>query len=344
MGDASTATTIGNVQALRAFAAIAVVLGHTFFLPPQFRFFEGVPLFFVISGFIMTYISRGGAPDFMRNRIVRIVPLYWVATLAYLLMLIFTGGTGILGQHALGILQSLLFIPYNDTPTTMFPFLGPGWTLNLEMYFYAVFAVALVFSNRWAPLVAALVIGGVFLLAHTPGLPSRLAFYGHEEIAFFIYGIGAYYLWAAVPVDVFIRFRRWVVAAGLAIGCAYIALPFLQPTSPLYTLFGPPALVLAALSLHKAGVRLRTTGVLVFLGNASYAIYLCQYFVLNNMWTVRSIWPAIDQATNGWVAAASTGLAVLLGIFVHLKVEKPLTIWARQRFKRTASAHAVTSP
>src|SRR4051812_42255496 len=44
----------------------------------------GVDIFFVISGFIMwTSVERRGgmsAREFLKNRIIRIVPLYWAAT------------------------------------------------------------------------------------------------------------------------------------------------------------------------------------------------------------------------------------------------------------------------
>ena len=52
----------------------------------------GVDLFFVISGFIMVYVSRdvfgkpGAAIDFLHRRIIRIVPLYWIATGAFVLL------------------------------------------------------------------------------------------------------------------------------------------------------------------------------------------------------------------------------------------------------------------
>src|SRR5271168_4060937 len=49
---------------------------------------SGVHIFFVISGFIMVHISwesfgkRAASADFLRRRIIRIVPLYWLGTVA----------------------------------------------------------------------------------------------------------------------------------------------------------------------------------------------------------------------------------------------------------------------
>ena len=85
---------IVSIQYLRAAAAIAVVVYHQF-QGKAHGLFDlgkyGVDLFFVISGFIMVAMteSRHTTPlDFLKDRIVRIVPLYWTATLlAFLLLL-----------------------------------------------------------------------------------------------------------------------------------------------------------------------------------------------------------------------------------------------------------------
>jgi exopolysaccharide production protein ExoZ len=153
---------ISNIQALRAWAALGVVFYHTAFVAPGVGHtdFLGVTIFFVISGFITTHITRESAAGFMTARLVRIVPLYWIATLA---TLIWTG-VGFanpfytfpvwarllaISPHALlawfatqfsavfdrnmlyHLASSALFLP-----TTQPPVLGVGWTLNIEMFFY----------------------------------------------------------------------------------------------------------------------------------------------------------------------------------------------------------------
>ena len=72
---------------LRGLAALAVVVYHTAYLiNGAHTDFLGVCVFFVISGFIMTLVSRETADRFLVKRLVRIVPLYWICTVACVLM------------------------------------------------------------------------------------------------------------------------------------------------------------------------------------------------------------------------------------------------------------------
>ena len=85
-----------SVQYLRAIAALMVAYLH---LPEQIAAYSplltgpswigvtnfgfGVDIFFVISGFIMVATSqRLGPITFLWRRLIRIVPLYWIATMA----------------------------------------------------------------------------------------------------------------------------------------------------------------------------------------------------------------------------------------------------------------------
>ena len=70
-----------SIQHLRAIAAIAVVVSHCW--PNALMAQAGVDIFFVISGFIMWTITAKpiGAVEYWWHRLVRVAPLYWIATL-----------------------------------------------------------------------------------------------------------------------------------------------------------------------------------------------------------------------------------------------------------------------
>lgn len=144
---------LAGVQYARAVAALSVLIFHAaqrsgldFAIGAR-----GVDLFFVISGFIMWTVSieRETTPSaFMIARVKRIVPLYWIAT-SFLVLGALLGAFPTLRQELSGshVLQSLLFIPHVSPGSgEIWPVLVPGWTLNLEMFFYGLFAVSLVLT------------------------------------------------------------------------------------------------------------------------------------------------------------------------------------------------------
>ena len=150
-----------TVQALRAVAALLVVLLHAFETwgervdpsAPGVNWDNGaagVDVFFVISGFVMVISSRrltgkaGAALTFLRHRVVRIVPLYWLMTTVKILAVVALGGvvlrTGLDFNFVAG---SYLFLPVVDSAGHFRPVLPVGWTLTYEFLFYLLFAAAL---------------------------------------------------------------------------------------------------------------------------------------------------------------------------------------------------------
>jgi peptidoglycan/LPS O-acetylase OafA/YrhL len=159
----------------------------------------GVYVFFVISGFIMVHICwnnfgrRGAAANFLLRRIIRIVPLYWLATIA---ALAFHKVSGTHGAHAgwLELVRSLLFIPYHGEDGVWAPILPQGWTLNYEVMFYAIFAAAVAFRRQ----IALPAIGGalgIFTLVGWLLPPGILAYLSSPILLWFVLGIGLAVLW-----------------------------------------------------------------------------------------------------------------------------------------------------
>jgi exopolysaccharide production protein ExoZ len=199
------------LQALRAIAAWLVVADHAVLdvtqgnvrNPATFVAWAmgslGVYVFFVISGFIMTHIcwtdfgQRGASAKFLRKRTIRIVPLYWLATLAAFAFHKVSATHG--ANDALPeLVRSLLFIPYQNDGGGWSPILPQGWTLNYEMFFYAVFAAAIVLPRKAA--IAAIAGGLTIFVIVGPLLPKGILTYlSSPVILFFVIGIGLAVLW-----------------------------------------------------------------------------------------------------------------------------------------------------
>ena len=144
-----------SIQHLRALAALTVVTYHAL----QWRTggFDvgraGVDVFFVISGLVMwtsTTVHPATPLGFIWRRLIRVAPLYWIATLA-------TAGAAwvwpdFLPQILPGwrhLALSLAFIPHFDPKGLPFPTLPLGWTLDYEAIFYLVFAGSLFAPKPW---------------------------------------------------------------------------------------------------------------------------------------------------------------------------------------------------
>ena len=80
----------------------------------------------------------------MRNRVLRIVPLYWLMTSVKVLLLFLSGGSAL---HSIlspeTVVCSYLFLSARNLDGKIEPLTGVGWTLSFEVFFYALFAVAL---------------------------------------------------------------------------------------------------------------------------------------------------------------------------------------------------------
>lgn len=211
MRPAQPGTKFCFLQALRAIAAWLVIADHALIAVTRgepsspvtsiaWTLGEtGVYIFFVISGFIMVHISwddfgrPGAAQRFMRRRIVRIVPLYWLATIgAVVFHRVSANDNAPAGLPEL--LQSLFFIPYYAENVGWRPILGQGWTLNYEMMFYVIFAVALTFPRKLALWGVAVALG-IFTLVGPALLTGILAYLSSPITLWFVLGIGIATLW-----------------------------------------------------------------------------------------------------------------------------------------------------
>jgi len=331
MGMRGDGMKIVAVQALRAFAAIGVVLHHA--IPSLNALRSGVDLFFVISGFIMVHTcwaefgETGATAMFLRRRIIRIVPLYWIAT-ALALVIAIIDGTGVGPSW---VTESLLFYPFS----ARMPVLDVGWTLNYEMFFYALFGIALLLPARRTALLAVsavLIAISAFGLAFSVGLPN-IAFPISIEFAF---GMAVGYAYCrGVMLD------KGYATALIVLGAAIIALTGIVNLDPnkdatRVVVWGIPALaIFAGATLPRWHWEGLSSKLMIFLGDSSYSIYLSHALLL-------SVLRLLDYRI--WLPML-VALCVIAGITVHLYIEGPLENFLRQRWTiggRGEPAHATS--
>jgi exopolysaccharide production protein ExoZ len=338
----NTTTKLNNIQVLRAFAAVAVVIFHTGFAFPFLRPFGsfGVDVFFVISGYIMARILETNSDFFFRRRVIRIVPPYWLFTLfLFFISLRLPQLMGSTRASGIELVKSLLFIPFTKGSGLIQPLLFIGWSLNYEMYFYLALTIGLLISRRNAVWIGSAVVL-VTLLACTPFAKSNVLarFYSNEVVLEFLLGIASYYICRAVSDATARRIR--IPALVICLGSALLLialqgiLPDLPPAFRMRFLFlGVPALLLVtSASLLSQGRWDTKLTWLVLIGDASYILYLihpyCEYS-LDRILGPRLHWLRSNTAT-GMVAGVSVSIG--LAVLIHLYCERPTVKFLNRRF------------
>ena len=315
-----------NVQLLRGIAAAMVVLFHAVpwlpfdpAAPPLIqRIFHlwgksGVDLFFVISGFVIMYSqSRAQRPfgAFLRDRALRILPLYWLLTAAFMALLLalpnsFTGQPPLTAERVL-----LSFGMVNWLLLREWPILFVGWTLEYEALFYLLFALAsLILPLRRV----AWVLGPVLALMAAMG-------WVEDMVLEFVAGM----LIARLRIS-----RGHLPHAGLvlALGVILFLLPILgTPVAPRCLYLGIPSVMIVLGAVFLPQVRSRIGD---YFGAASYSIYLGQVFALPAAYRVVQV--LMPDAGYDPKVLAMGAISIALGCLLYSVIEQPMTRWLRAR-------------
>jgi exopolysaccharide production protein ExoZ len=347
-------STLKNLQALRAFAALAVVLYHTRFIFPHMYHFGsfGVDIFFVISGYIMTGIVERNSTFFLRRRLLRIVPPYWFFTV----LLYSVGRVSPRVFHATRVsyhefLKSMLFIPHlkplEGGGSLIEPLLGVGWTLCFEMLFYLSLAVGLLISKRRAVLIGGTIVVLSHLICSYFASKSVIAtFYSSSVIFEFIFGVIAYYFCCAISERNARRFRVGGLVVCIANALALIAIEGLMPRPILVALpralvFGLPSLfmITCAATLYKAKWD-TNIWFFVLLGDASYMLYLLHFFSLYGIDRILAVHWGFLKIDTPLGAFIGISVSVFAAIALHTQIERPFLGALQRRFggKRATTA------
>ncbi|WP_166652379.1 acyltransferase family protein [Enterovirga rhinocerotis] len=353
-------TILPGLQALRAVAALMVVLHHAelnLLLGFGYGVAErlivgaaGVDVFFVISGFIMLVSSRrlfgtaAGARTFMVRRLIRIVPLYWAVTTLYVVVALAIPAA--LARPSSGglILASYLFWPAAAPDGSVAPIVVVGWTLNYEMFFYALFGLAVLLPRRRAiaAVIAALIVIAMAGALLRPG-STALAFWSNPIILEFAAGI--------LLGVVYESGRRLSRPAAFALGAAgaagfliQIGQPFLGGWMRLVGCGLPALALVAAVTLASddgRGVWLRG---LAAIGDASYSLYLTHLLAL---WACRMIATKLGLVPSGLADGivfmlVSIGASIGVAFAGYALFERPVTQWLRGRFEQRRDPSAAS--
>lgn len=350
---------LDSVQVLRAAAALAVTIAHTWVwvatacaqngipnpVPGMVTGAAGVDLFFVISGFIMVYTTRKDPPSFRSSRhfflrrLSRIAPLYWIAMATFALSVLDVGST--MEKESIDIptiIYSALFIFHQRPPpdNSIAPMLAQGWSLNYEMFFYLMFALVLLFPRRWSipAFIAALLImgrlgdiltiGNFRTLMHILNMSGTLAHYFVDYLWEFAFGVAVGFAYSNE-----LRLPRSAAIACVVLGIALLwSSTLYQPA--IYTgrsiHWGIPCAMILAGAINLGRHLDDRWRAIVMIGDASYAQYLFHGMVM--LWLFIH-WPRIVnlliKTVGPWgIVIYMTAMSVIVSVVVYVFIERPL--------------------
>lgn len=345
--------TIYSIQALRFIAAALVVVSHirTEYGMAPFGS-AGVDIFFVMSGFIIHYVTRHGAPQFFTRRLIRIVPLYWLGTLG--LAGVALVAPGILNQISFDLpllLGSLFFWPvWNENIQYHMPLLMLGWSLNYEILFYLIYFVALKISHQHRLLISSVMLVALALLHPFTDPRSALSYWSDAYVIEFIYGMLVAQLVMSTRFLQHARLPMAVAILGLALFCVLL-LPSTGLVTPAMAadkwirvlVIGLPstALVLLTLACEQAFQKLGSTAKngINFLGELSYPIYIFHIYVMG----LVKRFGALEQSMPVYVLIVSFS-TLALSAAIYLLYEQPVRAYLTRHLIRRPQRVKPTPP
>lgn len=346
---------IESIQILRGLAALSVVMFHyRFYLVPNGADFTipnklfgwgsiGVDLFFVISGFIMVFVTNenksgvGSTLKFLENRLTRILPTYYII----LLFAFFTGGamsTFHYPDKVSNLISALTFHPYlSDTAPLYTPKSGMfnvRWTLNYEIYFYIAFAVCLLFKHRvislaaWflAPIITAYLLTSSFTL-------STSGYQFHSVLARFLtnpiileFGVGVLAGYSYLFLHKKVHFKSCCLSF-LAIIAVSIGITFKYLHG--YSLISAVAFFFLVLifAIQNNQILNFAPKFLITLGNVSFSWYLIHVPLASFIsGKVEKIYPNSMHTTTGFILllVVSIPIAILCHKYLEIKLTQKI--------------------
>jgi len=344
---------INNFDLLRILAASQVMLSHALVhlnvsAPPWLvkvvHAFPGVPIFFVISGFLISasYERSSGLESYYRNRALRIFPGLWCCVIATVLVAAFCGFGFVNGQAAVWLISQLAGVIY--TPGFLKDFgigsyNGSLWTIPVELQFYFMLPVLYWLTRKeskhrtthfclaWLAFVA-IAVAARFMFpsleeaqdASTLEKLVRYSFLPH----FFLFMTGV------VLQRLRVHESTWIAGKGIYWLAAYVAFHYALPTAPATFVLAKLLLAVAAVSVAYTAPSLSQR---ILRGNdISYGVYIYHGLLINLL--------AEMGLTGGAGGLILAGCTYVVGYLSWVGIERPFL----RKKKQTISSAQIAPP
>jgi len=327
-----------SIQYLRAIASILVVLSHIAWKNIQaggstMHWWHeagtfGVDIFFIISGFIMVYITANmhqqakGVRNFLKKRFIRIIPLYWFYTLIALAIFFLMPEKVNSAGGDTQILKSFFLLPLQSKEDYL---VGVGWTLHYEFLFYILFSFGLLLSRKMGDITVSSFL--LFSIAYALFIPMQgmsYIFYSFLNVIFieFLLGMFLYHILRKIPI-IHWSISLLSVAVGVFLFSHFFTDHTLIGVHRIDTAISAFLICFGIISLEYVW-KAKEFKLLSKIGDASYSIYLLHPFVLVAVVMFNEKLKEVLPQNEYFLIVLMFIVSLISGFISHIWIEKPL--------------------
>lgn len=345
---------IKQLDSIRALAVLLVILTHWFPeghpLNKYTSFFNGVDIFFTLSGFLITGILLENREqlavsgkskwavfkNFYARRTLRIFPIYYLAITALFILGLKTG-TDIRGSFLYFVTYTSNFYFYNNGWDGMLSHL---WSLAVEEQFYLLWPWLIILVNKkYLP--------GIIVLAIAIGIAGQVTFGDILTFSCFDgFGIGALLAWL---LHYKVSWLEKIYLPSLWLAALCFLLQAVRVLSDSAVLLVPSRTLTSlctfalinAILLRKGEKNIFSTSILqnrwlMQMGKISYGIYLYHlmvpYFTGKVLTFLNKQLPLPGATTNIYLFAAENFLILLMVAYASWKLIEQPVLRYKERF------------
>ena len=329
------------IQILRGFAAIFVMLYHAsrhyqvknlVFLNNFFQNgYFGVDIFFVLSGFVIYYSSQkylenGNCIEFLKKRIIRIYPSFWLFLLFPLTLVFFLLPQFIADKSAFEPINYLkvFFLVFDHQQISQI-----SWTLSFELYFYLLFFLMIFNRNFKYLILLILILATINLIDENlfSDIYSTKYLFSPLILEFFL-GVLIFYIVSKINKNYILGFCVLFVVSIIS----FVFINYLSSNNIIYITkhnrvlnFGLASfLLILSLVLIEKFNTIKSFKILILIGDASYVLYLIHSIILSLFDNKFILSGKFIVLNNQLTTILVCCFIVTLSVFLHLIIEKPM--------------------
>lgn len=350
MRDKTQAEKLSTLTSLRFFAALAVFVYHAKLLEYVLKDYKlgdvGVDFFFILSGFIMTYVystkfvrkNRKTSLRFYAARFAKIYPIYLLTFLLATPNMLKSYGVSVDGVYnglvafaaAANLTLTQAYFPNN--PAILYSFNNVSWTISVEALFYILFPFIMLKVNSKAKILKTrsllITVSLLYLcmVLFNFGLPSDSYMpFPIIRLPEFLIGMSCAILYirrTSVLTSLSTLKISFVEIAAIAsvIG-SLLLFPYLPEKTSIAVCLAPSMAFLILVFAYQKGIvsRLLSKKAAVYLGEISFSFYMIHMIILGKL-------NAIGDVSQTVLALAVTLIASAI---LYAVIEEPF----RKRIK-----------